>query len=206
MDLNPYFVLQCCQCSGFIVQQRIKAKKWTCRRCRTAQSFMRKFATVATAKQAREALIVISTSYHENQERKVQEESEARESARIYKSSYNAAFNAAAESLGVNASDLMRGSEQSRVQTGVVGSAWAEYIEDDERLVMMPTSSSSPRVNNKRTRDIEEDVVVEVEAKQTKLLVNQLISVKKEREQSIPVVVSHPPPPPPPPLSIWDEL
>lgn len=159
---------------------------------------MRKFATVATAKQAREALIVISTTYHENQERKVQEESEARESARIYKSSYNAAFNAAAESLGVNASDLIN---QSRVQTGisgVVGSAWAEYIEDDERHVMMPTSSSSPRVNNKRTRDNEE-AVVEVEAKQTKVLVNQLLSVKKEVEQSIPVVVS-------PPLSIWDEL
>ena len=199
MDLNNYFVLQCCQWSGFIVQQRIKAKKWTCRRCGTAQSFMRKFATVATSKQAREALIVISTTYHENQERKVQEESEARESARIYKSSYNAAFNAAAESLGVNASDLIN---QSRVQTGIsgiVGSAWAEYIEDDERLVMMPTSSSSPRVNNKRTRDNEEEVVVEVEAKQTKVLVNQLLSVKKEVEQSIPVVVS-------PPLSIWDEL
>ena len=160
---------------------------------------MRKFATVATAKQAREALIVISTTYHENQERKVQEESEARECARIYKSSYNAAFNAAAESLGVNASDLIN---QSRVQTGisgVVGSAWAEYIEDDERHVMMPTSSSSPRVNNKRTRDNEEEAVVEVEAKQTKVLVNQLLSVKKEVEQSIPVVVS-------PPLSIWDEL
>ncbi len=80
-----------------------------------------------------------------------------------------------------------------------MGSAWAEYIEDDERHVMMPTSSSSPRVNNKRTRDNEEEVVVEVEAKQTKVLVNQLLSVKKEVEQSIPVVVS-------PPLSIWDEL
>ena len=182
------------------MQQRIKANKWTCRRCGTSQSFMRKFAQVPTAKQAREALILISTSYHENQERKLQEESDASESARIYKTSYNAAFSAAAESLGVNAEDLINCEKDSRVQrsgvSGIVGSAWAEYLDEEERI--KPISSTAPR-EKKRSRDIE-DVVEEksnYQERESKLVITRQDSAK---DQVIPL------PSPPPPLSIWDEL
>jgi hypothetical protein len=121
---------------------------------------MRKFAEMSTAKQAREALIEISTKFYEIQESKIKAEKETRENAAIYKNAYNAAFSAAAESLGVDTADLLSGRESERSEkgtTGEIGSAWAEF-ENDSAPSKYPILHST-----KRIRDIETNVEKEKE-------------------------------------------
>jgi hypothetical protein len=194
---TSYFVLQCCNCSGFVVQQKIKAKKWTCKRCGTQQSFMRKFAEMSTAKQAREALIEISTKFYEIQESKIIAEKETRENAAIYKNAYNAAFSAAAESLGVDTADLLSGRVSERSEkgiTGEIGSAWAEF-DDDYVPSKYPIQHSTKRIREAETnaeKEKEEEMYVE------KTIIEEEETFIEPLQKKIEVQL--------PSTSIWDEL
>ena len=157
---------------------------------------MRKFAEMSTAKQAREALLEISTKFFEIQESKIIAEKETRENAAIYKNAYNAAFSAAAESLGVDTTDLLngRGIERSEKRiTGEIGSAWAEF--DDNYVPSIQHST-------KRIREVETKVEVEKEEKEKEEEYEEVF-IEEEAfieplQKKIEVT--------PPSTSIWDEL
>ena len=79
LGFTEFLALQCFSCSTFIVQQRTKGKRWACRRCGVAQSYMRVFFASASAAQARAAVMQLNAKRGERADAEAQAEAARRE-------------------------------------------------------------------------------------------------------------------------------
>ena len=116
-----FLALQCYAdaCGAFVVQQRTKAKRWTCRRCGAAQAYMRVFFASASAAQTRQAVMQLALARGERAEAaerarlaRAAEREDARgaeEERRLYEAAYEAGLRlSAAAGLGRRPNDKLK--------------------------------------------------------------------------------------------------